>query len=206
MQTLLVGDVHACFEEFLELLDEASYDKNKHRLILLGDIINRGPHSLKMLEWARDQQVELIRGNHEEIFLQILKQKQQAHGRLEELKKAIGQDTEKWITYLESLPFYIEEPSFLAVHAGLEPGKHPKDTSPHTLMNIRTHGPDERAWYEFYQGEKLVIYGHWAKEGLKMRKNTIGLDSGCVYGNKLSGLLLPSKHLIQIPAKQNYLS
>ena len=211
-ETFVVGDVHACFKEFLSLLEKVNYKASTHRLILVGDVVNRGPQSLEMLQWIKSHDVELIRGNHEQSFIQGLRKKTSLSSVLVKLKKEMGKDLNQWLVWLEALPFYIEEKDFLVVHAGLVPGEHPKDSDPRLLMNIRTwdgQGEDIKnnlnpAWYSYYKGKKLVIYGHWANQGLKLRKNTIGLDSGCVYGHKLSGVLLPERTVFQVPAIKNY--
>ena len=211
-KTFIIGDVHGCFEEFLDLLDKFNYKAEIHRLILTGDIINRGPFSFKMLKWVKENKVELVRGNHEQAFLSCVEKNKWPIPLLKQLKKEMKGELDQWVRWLSKLPFYIEEKEFLIVHAGLVPQKKAQDSNPHFLMNIRTwdgQGQDIKneknpAWYSFYKGKKLVIYGHWAKQGLKIRDNTIGLDSGCVYGNKLSGLLLPEKKIFQVPAKRNY--
>ena len=69
-------------------------------------------------------------------------------------------------------------------------------------VNNKSHPP----WHSFYKKKKLVIYGHWAEQGLREGKNTIGLDSGCVYGGKLSGVFLPERRIEQTPALKNYVS
>ena len=105
--------------------------------------------------------------------------------------------------------FYVEDEDFLVVH-GLKPGFHPSQTGARILTKIRTwdglgeelKDMDNPAWHDFYQDEKVVIYGHWAYQGLHLTKNTIGLDSGCVYGNQLSGVMLPEREIIQVQAKE----
>ena len=211
-KTFIVGDAHGCFQEFLELLEKVNYKPETHRLILVGDIINRGPFSFKMLKWVRDNPVEMVRGNHEQAFLSCIEKNKWPIPFFKRLKKEMKGELSHWVKWLEELPFYIEDKDFLVVHAGLVPGEKPQDSHPHFLMNIRTwdgQGKDIKskknpAWYQFYTSKKLVIYGHWAQEGLKVRANTIGLDSACVYGNKLSGLLLPEKTIFQVPARKNY--
>ena len=209
-----MGDVHGCFFEFLKLLKVLNYDSQKHRLILLGDVINRGPHSWEMLKWIKTHKVEVIQGNHEEAFTRYARKNISISPRMDELKKKMNGDLENWLQWMENWPLYIEEKDFMAVHAGLAPGKHPRNSDPYTLLYIRTWdekgetlGNDSHPpWYEFYKESKPVIYGHWAKQGLKIRYNTIGLDSGCVYGNSLSGILLPERKVFQVPARKNYCS
>ena len=209
-KTFIVGDVHGCFKEFLSLLKKAHYSTKTHRLILVGDIINRGPYSLEMLKWVKKEGARLVRGNHEQSFL--CGAKDNLSPALKKLKKDMKQSLNPWLKWLSNLPFYIEEESFFVVHAGLVPGEHPKCSDPHFLMNIRTwdgKGQDIKSannppWHSYYKGSKLVIYGHWASQGLKVKKNSIGLDSGCVYGHKLSGILLPEREIVQVSALKTY--
>ncbi len=211
-QVFIVGDVHGCYFEFLELLKKVNYHKSSHRLILVGDVINRGPYSLKMLEWVKKEGVEIVRGNHENHFLNSVKKNHKMRPPLEQLKQEMGAKIKEWINWMETWPFYIEEQDFLVVHGGLIPNKHPKDTDPLFLMYIRTWdgvGKDitdknNPPWYDFYKNEKLVVYGHWALKGLNIRNQTIGLDSGCVYGKQLSGLLLPQREIVQVQAQKEY--
>ncbi len=213
-KTFIVGDVHGCFKEFMALLNKANYKPTAHRLILVGDIINRGPFSLEMLKWVKDRGVEMTRGNHEQAFIKGVKEGGLLSPALMKLKKDMKNNLSQWLEWLEDLPFYIEDENFLVVHAGLVPGEHPKYSDPHLLMNIRTwdgQGKDiknERnpAWRSFYKGKKTVVYGHWANQGLNVQKNTIGLDTGCVYGHKLSGIFLPERKVLQVSALKNYCS
>lgn len=211
-KTFVLGDVHGCFKEFLALLKKADYTAQTHRLILVGDIINRGPYSLEMLEWVKKQRVEMVRGNHEQSFINGVRKNGYLSPVFKTLKKDMKTDLNKWMQWLEALPLYIEEEDFLVVHAGLVPGEKPKYSDPSLLMNIRTwdgKGKDIKnefnpPWYSYYKSSKTVIYGHWANQGLNVRKNTIGLDTGCVYGYELSGVLLPERKILQVPAIKNY--
>lgn len=209
-----MGDVHGCFLEFQELLKKISYNRNRHRLILVGDVINRGPDSWKTLQWIRANSVEMIRGNHEEAFITYARRNISINSTLDELKRQMADDLEAWLNWMESLPLYVEEKDFIVVHAGRDPGRSLKDSDPGVLLYVRTWDEKKKRpgndshppWYEFYKGKKLIVYGHWAKQGLTVRQNTIGLDSACVYGKKLSGLLLPERKIVQISARKNYCS
>ena len=211
-ETFIVGDVHGCFKEFLFLLKKAGYQQEIHRLILVGDAINRGPDSFKVLKWLRQNGAELVRGNHEQAFIKGLTEGGALPSALKKLKEDMKGEVDDWLKWLLQLPFYIEDKDFLVVHAGLLPGKSPKKTEPHILMNIRTwdgQGKDIKnkinpAWHSFYKGSQLVIYGHWAEQGLQLKDNSIGLDTGCVYGHKLSGVWLPERKIFQVSALKKY--
>ena len=116
----------------------------------------------------------------------------------------------EWLSKTSSL--HRRKVIFIAVHAGLMPHTKLCDTPPHILMNIRTwdekgidlSNPKNKAWYEYYKGTLPIFYGHWARLGINIRDYTYGLDSGCVYGKKLSAYILEEKRLVQVNAKQVY--
>ena len=62
-RTIIVGDVHGCIDEFDELVNLVSYDKTRDRLILLGDLIDRGPDSVAVVKRAREMNLECVMGN-----------------------------------------------------------------------------------------------------------------------------------------------
>ena len=59
-------------------------------------------------------------------------------------------------------------------------------------------------WYESYTGETTVVFGHWARPEPVVRENAIGLDTGCVYGGRLTAVILPERNLVSVPAKRAY--
>ncbi len=228
-KTFIVGDVHGCFNELLDLLDKAQCRPMDHRIILLGDLINKGPDSFKVLVWAKKNQVEMVLGNHELKLIQSVEEQsvekkkslsnpsgqldsfnQLEDLKLEELKNQMGVQLMDWINWIKTWPLYIEEKDFLAVHGGLIPGEHPSQSQPEWLVNIRywdgkkpsDKESGNRAWHDLYRGSKLVVYAHWAKQGLTIKKNSIGLDTGCVYGGKLTGLWLKERKIVQVPSHQ----
>lgn len=204
----IVGDVHGCFDELMLLLEKARYNPCYHRLILLGDLINKGPNSFKVLSWVRERKVESVIGNHELKFIQTVEQQRPLPVVLKDMKKDMGHRLKEWLFWIKSWPVYIEEKGFLAVHGGLVPGEHPCQSKIEHLVNIRYWGGKGKgmknssypAWHDLYTGSKLVVYAHWAQQGLKVKKNSIGLDTGCVYGGFLTGLWLPERELVQVPS------
>lgn len=202
MRTIFIGDVHGCLRELKELVDKLKITK-KDRVILLGDLINRGPDPVGVVKFVYENQFECLMGNHEYEYLQNY-DKEDTYIQLHSL---LGEELHNWI---QNRPFWIEEKNFLAVHAGIHPELPIESTKPYILLSIRTingkylSSSDGIPWYEFYKNEKPIIYGHWAKKGLTIRNNTIGLDSGCVYGKFLTAFILEEKRIVQIPAKEVY--
>jgi hypothetical protein len=211
-RTIIVGDVHGCYEELLQLMEKVNYQSSTDRLIFVGDLINKGPQSLDVLEFAENANAEVVVGNHELRFLEYLRNPLVGNYVLHELKHRMGKRLSFWKDYLESMPAFIEEDDFLVVHAGLQPGAHPKDTAIDILTTIRTWdglGDDlnhwnDPAWFELYEGDKHVVYGHWAANGLTRHSKVTGLDSGCVYGNALSCLIMPENRIVQVGAFSEY--
>ena len=204
--TFIVGDMHGCFNELMLLLEKAKYLPKKHRLILVGDLINKGPDSFKTLNWVRKTNTETVIGNHEIKFIKAVESNSTLPPSLEKLKQQMGTKLHDWIEWIKSWPLYIETKDFLIVHGGIIPGEHPRQSKPEYLINIRCwdsqtktiHSSGYPAWHEFYTSSKLVVYGHWAKRGLTVKENSIGLDTGCVYGGQLTGVWLPSRTIVQI--------
>jgi len=207
--TLIVGDIHGCFDELMMLLKQADYSPSKHQLIFIGDLINKGPYSLKTLKFACENKIQCVIGNHELKFIRFIEKSLHLPPKLEQLKKDMGKDLNKWLEYIKNWPTFIETENFLVVHAGVVPEEHPSQSSVDQLVHIRHWENGQmcsqdtgRPWHEYYKSKKLVIYGHWARQGVLQKSNSLCLDSGCVYGRQLTGVLLPSKTLVQVPSLQ----
>ena len=210
--TLIVGDIHGCFDELMMLLKKANDHASTYQLIFVGDLINKGPDSFKTLQFAYKNKIQCVIGNHELKFLNFIEEGLKLPPQLEQLKKDMGKDLNKWLEYIKSWPAFIETESFLVVHAGVVPGEHPSKSSVQQLANIRHWENGKicsqklgRPWHDYYKSEKLVIYGHWARQGVLEKSNSLCLDSGCVYGRELTGVFLPSRTLIQTPSLQHKL-
>jgi hypothetical protein len=72
------------------------------------------------------------------------------------------------------------------------------------LTTLRRLKDTDEPWYERYTDSRLVVFGHWAKPAALVRKNAIGLDTGCVYGGALTALILPERRLVSVPARRVY--
>ncbi|MEQ9363341.1 MAG: metallophosphoesterase [Leptospirales bacterium] len=203
-RTIFIGDVHGCVDELKAMIERIA-PRARDRVILLGDLINRGPDSAGVVAYVAERGFECLMGNHDYEYLSD----PDATPACSALHKQLGTALHKW---MQERPFFIEDDSFIAVHAGLEPGRGPADSEPRILMNIRTwdgagahlNHSSNPPWYDFYTDSRPVFYGHWARKGLNLRENTFGLDSGCVYGRSLSAYVLESKELIQIKAARTY--
>jgi bis(5'-nucleosyl)-tetraphosphatase (symmetrical) len=215
-RTIFIGDIHGCYLEFKQLLAKCAVTP-EDRVIVLGDMINKGPDSRGVVEYIREHRFEALMGNHEYGFIKYLKGHLRDENRFStfsSVKEQLGIHWKEWLTYFEELPLFIEDRDFMAVHGGLVPDLHPRDVPAKILTRIRTwdgkgenlHNPKDPAWYELYRGQKLVVFGHWAQRGLVVENRVVGLDTGCVYGGKLSAFVLPEGKIVQIDAKKAYIS
>lgn len=185
MRTLFVGDVHGCSTELRELLEQTQ----PTRVILLGDIFTKGPYPRKVWKLIKKHNMEAVLGNHD---MRTIRSN----------RVMVPQGALYWLSHL---PMLIQGTSWVAVHGGVNPeGPTLKDEA----VFMRRWPMERRKnsfWWEQYQGQKLVIYGHDAKRKLQdNRPHTLGLDSGCVYGFSLTGYLLEEDRLYVIPAKRSY--
>lgn len=207
---LFIGDVHGCYEELDRLLDLAW--QPGRQVVFVGDLIHKGPNSLRVLERAKELRAKTILGNHELAFIRYVKKKRSDRPSFEALKAEFGSSLKPWVKEMSQWPLFISKKQWLVVHAGLQPGRSPAKTDARILTNIRTwdgkgeilESPRNKPWYEYYKGDQLIVFGHWARKGLVLQSKIIGLDSGCVYGGHLSGFLWPERRLVQVKAARVY--
>jgi len=206
-RTIIFGDIHGCFDEWEMLLKKVNATSQDH-LIAVGDLIFKGPSSKRVLEKAYGMpNLQCIIGNHELRLLKSWKER-----KLEQLHKPYQTDflkemkdsLDKFAKWLDTWPYFIDTPDYLVIHAGLRPNIPLKKQDPFDLTHLRKLEPEDKPWYEFYKEKKLIIHGHWAAQGLVVRDNVIGLDSGCVYGKQLSCVILPERQIVQVNAKRVY--
>ena len=212
-KTFIIGDVHGCYDELIELLNTIN-PSPQDDVYYIGDLINKGPKSIEVLEHVLASKATVILGNHELHFANNTRAKNPKSKYFHQLKEQMGEKLDFYVNWFDSLPRYIETDEFLLVHGGVVPGEHPSKSKVYNLVTIRTwdgcgkdlNNPQHQPWFHFYNDDKLVVFGHWAALGLYISENAIGLDSGCCYGNKLTALELPGRKIHQVKAKKAYQS
>ena len=205
-RTIVFGDIHGCYEEWLELLDILKVN-HRDQLISVGDIIFKGPYSGKCLELAMQlPNLKCVLGNHENYFLENYK-----NGSMNISKPyhtsiitEFGEKAKTFYDFISTWPLYIDDKNYLVVHAGIKPNISIEKQKRDDLLFLRNLDSQGIPWHEAYTDKKLIIYGHWARQGLTIKTNSIGLDSGCVYGNQLSAVILPERKVVSVNAKKQY--
>jgi len=217
-RTIVVGDVHGCVEELRMLLRKCGHS-SADRVVLAGDLVAKGPDSQAVVQFARENAVLAVLGNHDAFALahrhQISKG-DRAQGRRSYIAHLLPED---W-AYLEGLPLFLRigqaKPDgfeYVVVHAGAVPGLPFEQQRGDHLLSIRsiddTGSPTSRLlvhypWAARWQGPESLVFGHDAVRGLQQTPFATGIDTGCVYGRALTALVLPEGTLVQVPALRRY--
>lgn len=209
-RTIVVGDIHGCYDELIDLLDQVNFGAND-RLVSVGDLVTKGPKNREVLElFMSDARFSAVMGNHD------LALRRRWHGEDVELKpsqkethKELKADKDRFTPFLNSLPFTIDLGTHLVVHAGLRPNVELHSQTTGDLTRLRTLGPDRESeegtpWYHVYDGEKIALFGHWPAPAPRRGKKAIGLDTGCVYGHQLTAYIIETGELKSVEARRPY--
>ena len=207
----MIGDIHGCYLELVDLLTQIGVSQ-QDRIISVGDLITKGPGNQAVLHFFRQRpNCESVLGNHEYLLLQH-RRGEPADLKAEHFQTIteLGKDFEDHMNWLSRLPPYIDLGDHLVVHAGIRPNRPLEKQHLEDLIQLRTlDGPEAgnrngTPWFEEYQGDKTVIFGHWVFDVPLLRENAIGLDTGCVYGGRLTAVILPARQIVSVPARRAY--
>ncbi|KAF8065841.1 apaH [Scenedesmus sp. PABB004] len=221
-RVVIVGDVHGCADELDALLAAVAFDAASDNLLLVGDLVNKGPASARVVAavrgWASSNDAAwAVRGNHDDAALAAaLAARRGGGGDTRDRYRWVAQLSDDDVAFLAALPFSLELPDFgiAVVHAGLLPGVPLRRQRLEHLTKLRdlSQQPDGSweglekgragsvAWAQRWQGPHHVFFGHDAKRGLQRERFATGLDSGCVYGGALSAAVIPS--LVELRARR----
>jgi predicted phosphodiesterase len=214
MRTLIVGDVHGCLDELLALL-ACCGRTGDDRVVLVGDLVAKGPDSAGVVRWARESGAAAVLGNHDAHVLGALRGG--AGNRPRHLAFAAALSPED-VSWLEARPLWLRLPEsevgtpHLVVHGGLIPGVPLAEQEREHLLNLRSITADGRPssriegtpWAALWPGPEHVVFGHDAVRGLQRHPFATGLDTGCVYGRQLTALVLPAAEIVSVPASRAY--
>lgn len=237
MKIDVIGDVHGCLDELVELFHLLGYQKSKDIFIhprgripvFVGDITDRGPNSLAVIELVytmvvKHQVARYVPGNHcNKLYRYFLGNNIQIRYGLETTVDeylAYGQREQKkirhqFMTLYEEAPLYLHLPEVdtIVAHAGIKEdyiGRTDKKVRSFVLYGDVTGAtcedgrPIRRDWAQDYQGDLWIVYGHTPVPDPRMIKNTINIDTGCVFGNKLTAFQMPEMETISVQSRQPF--
>ncbi len=206
----VIGDIHGCLEPLHRLMAQLRLSE-ADEVVFLGDYIDRGPDSKGVIDYllTLHGRYTFLMGNHERMFLDFLQGQQRAlflyNGGTATLESYGGLRgiPSTHLTFLDRQRPYYETQDYLFVHAGIRPA-----------MPLQEQGESDLLWIreEFYaypgRFPKTVVFGHTPMREVLMDDDRIGIDTACVYGNKLTCLILPSREVIQVsnPLDMHYRS
>lgn len=212
---IAIGDIHGCHKEFEDLLDKLDLKKDD-RLILLGDLISRGPDSGKVVALAREYATASLLGNHELRHLNYRRTDDPSHLKkydYDTMEQLRGKDWD----YLESMKLTYEDEDLgvVFVHGGFLPDRPWQKQPARIVTRIQVVGPDGEPhkrsempdsphWSTLWEGPPFVVYGHTPREDVVRTKWTLGIDTSCVLGGFLTAYVLPEKKIVQVKARETY--
>jgi serine/threonine protein phosphatase 1 len=206
--TLIIGDIHGCYNELQDLLDKSGIGDDEP-IIALGDLFDRGPYPLQVFEFFDSHPSAFsIRGNHEQNHLNANMQAPQHISR-----KKFGTEYRNALGYMAMRPLYMKLKEALLVHGCYEPGIKLKKQRRAVLLGFleqekRLAEKYVIPWYELYDKKKPLIVGHRDYSGtmqpLIIEGRFYAIDTRCVFGGSLTAIKLPEWEIISVPARQNY--
>ncbi|MFE7212891.1 polynucleotide kinase-phosphatase [Streptomyces sp. NPDC057611] len=222
----IIGDIHGCSVELESLLAKLGYTDGAHpegrTAVFVGDLVDRGPDSpgvlRRVMSMAEAGNALCVPGNHENKYGRHLKGRkvQPTHGLAETIAQMEGESEEfraRVREFIDGLvSHYVLDGGRLVVsHAGLPEKYHGRTSGrvrSHALYGDTTGETDEFGlpvrypWAEDYRGRAAVVYGHTPVPEATWLNNTICLDTGAVFGGKLTALRWPERELVDVPAER----
>ncbi|MGW1167694.1 polynucleotide kinase-phosphatase [Streptomyces sp. NPDC002550] len=222
----IIGDIHGCSAELESLLAKLGYVDGVHpegrTAVFVGDLVDRGPDTpgvlRRVMSMVETGNALCVPGNHENKYGRYLKgrQVQHTHGLAETIAQMEGESEEfekRVRTFLAGLVshYVLDGGKLVVCHAGLPEKYHGRTSGrvrSHALYGDTTGETDEFGlpvrypWAEDYRGRAAVVYGHTPVPEATWLNNTICLDTGAVFGGKLTALRWPERELVDVPAER----
>jgi len=209
-RTIVVGDIHGCYDELMDLLEKAEFGEDD-RVVAVGDLVTKGPKSREVLElFMTDARFTTVIGNHDLALRRKWNGEDiDLNSAQKETHKELKGEKDAYASFFNRLPFTIDLDTHMVVHAGLRPNVELYSQTTGDLTRLRTLGGDRESedgtpWYHVYYGEKVVLFGHWPAPEPRRGKKAIGLDTGCVYGYNLTAYVIDTDEFISVRAKRAY--
>lgn len=228
----IIGDIHGCYDELTNLLDKLGYAKvdgvyahpEGRRVAFLGDFCDRGPKNADVLRlvinMVKSGNAIAVPGNHDVKLLKYLKGKDIAltHGidatiaEIEQQGDEFKREAAEFIDGLIS-HYVLDDGKLVIAHAGLKQeyiGRGSARVRDFCLYGETTGETDAYGlpvridWAADYRGRATVVYGHIADKEVKEQNGTYCIDTGCVYGGRLTAYRYPEREIVSVDALKQY--
>jgi protein phosphatase len=229
----IIGDVHGCATELESLLDTLGYVRDAegvHRhpggrkAVFVGDLVDRGPRTPDVLRIAMAMVAAgtalAVPGNHDLKLVRKLQGRdvQVTHGLAESLEQLAAEPPEfrdRAVAFLDGLVshYVLDGGRLVVAHAGMKEemqGRGSGKVREFALYGETTGETDEFGlpvrynWAAEYRGNAHVVYGHTPVPEPEWLNRTLNIDTGCVFGGRLTALRWPEKECVSIPAGATY--
>ena len=230
----IIGDIHGCFRELTALLAVLGYEVEadgtgaRHpegrRAVFLGDLVDRGPATPAVLRLVMGMVTEgnalCIAGNHEVKLLRALQGRDvtRSHGLAQSLEQLALEPPEfstEVAKFIDALlaHYVLDDGRLVVAHAGLPANMHGRASGAvraFSLYGDTTGETDEYGlpvrypWAADYRGKTMVVYGHTPVPEAVWLNRTICIDTGCVFGGRLTALRYPEGELVSVAPDQTY--
>ena len=228
----VIGDVHGCADELEELLGTLGYvaeaDAWRHpdgrKAVFVGDLVDRGPRIPDVLRIVMRMMAAgtalAVPGNHDIKLMRKLggRDVQITHGLQDSLVQLEAETPEfrsQVADFIDSLVshYVLDDGKLVVAHAGLKEemqGRGSGKVRDFTLYGETTGETDEFGlpirynWAAEYRGQAMVVYGHTPVPDAEWLNRTINVDTGCVFGGRLTALRYPEKELVSVAARRTY--
>ena len=204
-RVIIYGDIHGCYEEFVNLREKINPLRTDIE-ICVGDIITRGKDSIKTLRYIQKNNIKSVIGNHENKIIRYLKHEKSGVKnpiKLDEDEKNIVSNLNVGdIDFLNNMLLFMKFGGITILHAGLQNHFNLESLSKEEkskVLRLRYITNDDKFipfgeedsgsifWSKAYDGKQgFIVYGHQTFKEARIGKYSLGIDTGCVYGNKLS--------------------
>ena len=233
----IIGDIHGCFDELVELLKELGYKISTRpdgdtsveppqgrKAVFVGDFVDRGPKVREVLRLVMGMQKTnaalCIPGNHDVKLVRALRGRNvnPTHGLAESLSQLEKESVEfktQIVEFLDGLVshYVLDNGKLVVAHAGMKEelqGRASGRVREFALYGETTGetdafgSPIRLNWADEYRGTAMVVYGHTPVVEPQWVNRTINIDTGCVFGGKLTALRYPEKELVSVSAHRMY--
>lgn len=208
-RTVIVGDIHGCFDELIELLEKVGLQPDD-LLVSVGDLVDRGPAPGDVVRFFRERPNSVVlMGNHERKHVRGVFSYAQEITRLQ-----MGDAYAEAVDWMRTLPYFFEDEHVRIVHAALVPGVAPAEQKEEILCGT-TSGErqltalfPEGHWHDRYTDDKPVVFGHHVtgREPLVRDGRVFGLDTGACHGWNLTALCVPDFTVHSVEAHADHWS
>lgn len=201
---MAVGDIHGCYDKLVRLMKKLDFRPDVDTLVFLGDYVDRGEQTADVVQYVMELSetsggVVPLKGNHEQLFLSYLAGREEyaflLNGGVQTLSSYGGAEgiPTRHKQFIEGLKNYYETQDYIFVHAGLRPETPLDRQTAQDMLWIRAD-----FIHSDHNHGKRVVFGHTPMVKPLVAKNKIGIDTGAVFGGKLTCLILPEIKFIQV--------